>query len=47
MGTGCIIKAAQTYTRLDEDGLVTGYAEWRRTGYAFGPDDTEPLDFHR
>jgi hypothetical protein len=57
-----VIKAAQTYTRLDEftyhyasgtfeadltvdeDGLVTGYAEWRRTGFAFGPDDTAPLD---
>jgi hypothetical protein len=57
-----VVKAAQTYTRLDEftyhyasgtfeadltvddDGLVTGYAEWRRTGFAFGPDDTAPLD---
>ncbi len=57
-----VVKAAQTYTRLDEftyhyasgtfeadltvddDGLVTGYAEWRRTGYASGPDDTQPLD---
>jgi hypothetical protein len=29
---------------VDEDGLVAAYAEWRRTGYAFGPDDTEPLD---
>ena len=56
------VKAAQTYTRLDEftyryasgtfeaeltvddEGLVTAYAEWRRTGYAIGPDDTEPLD---
>jgi hypothetical protein len=60
-----VVKAAQTYTRLDEftwryasgtfeaeltvddDGLVTAYAEWRRTGYATGPDDTEPLDVHR
>jgi uncharacterized protein len=60
-----VVKAAQTYTRLDEftyryasgtfeaeltvddDGLVTAYAEWRRTGYAIGPDDTEPLDSHR
>jgi hypothetical protein len=60
-----VVKAAQTYTRLDEftyryasgdfaadltvddDGLVTSYAEWRRTGYASGPDDTEPLDAHR
>lgn len=32
---------------VDEDGLVAGYAEWRRTGYAFGPDDTEPLDSQR
>jgi hypothetical protein len=57
-----IVKAAQTYTRLDEftyhyasgtfeadltvddDGLVTSYAEWQRTGFAMGPDDTEPLD---
>jgi hypothetical protein len=60
-----VVKAAQTYTRLDEltyryasgtfeaeltvddEGLVTAYAEWRRTGYAIGPDDTEPLDTHR
>ena len=57
-----VVKAAQTYTRLDEftyryasgtfeaeltvddEGLVTAYAVWRRTGYAIGPDDTEPLD---
>ena len=57
-----VVKAAQTYTRLDEftyhyasgtfeadltvdeDGLVAGYADWRRTGFAFGPDDTAPLD---
>ncbi len=57
-----VIKAAQTYTRIDEftyryasatfeadltvddDGLVAGYADWRRTGFAFGPDDTAPLD---
>jgi uncharacterized protein len=57
-----VVKAAQTYTRLDElsyryasgsfaaeltadeDGLVAEYAEWRRTGFAVGPDDTEPLD---
>jgi hypothetical protein len=32
---------------VDDDGLVTSYAEWRRTGYASGPDDTEPLDVHR
>lgn len=60
-----VVKAAQTYTRLDEftyryssptyeaeltvddDGLVTAYAEWRRTGYAIGPDDTEPIDTGR
>ena len=60
-----VVKAAQTYTRLDEftyhyasgtfeadltvddDGLVTGYADWRRTGYASGPDDTAPLDAQR
>ena len=60
-----VVKAAQTYTRLDEftyryssgdfeaelsvddDGLVGAYAVWRRTGYAAGPDDTEPLDTHR
>ena len=32
---------------VDDDGLVTTYAEWRRTGYATGPDDTEPLDTQR
>lgn len=60
-----VVKAARTYTRLDEftyrcasgdveteltvddDGLVTAGAAWRRTGYATGPDDTEPLDVHR
>jgi hypothetical protein len=59
------VKAAQTYTRLDEftyryasgtfeadltvddDGLVTAYAEWRRTGVAMGPDDSAPLDAGR
>ena len=57
-----VVKAAQTYTRLDEytyrytsgtfeaeltvddDGVVAGYAVWQRTGYAFGPEDSEPLD---
>ena len=57
-----VVKAAQTYSRLDEftyryasgtfaaeltiddDGLVTAYAGWRRTGYAIGPDASEPLD---
>jgi hypothetical protein len=60
-----VVKAAQTYARLDEstyryssgdfaaeltvddDGLVTTYAVWRRTGYSVGPDDTEPLDARR
>jgi hypothetical protein len=60
-----IVKAAQTYTRLDEftyryqsgtfdaeltvddDGLVTAYAEWRRTGVSMGPNDSEPLDATR
>ena len=60
-----IVKAAQTYTRLDEftyryasgtfegeisvddDGLVTVYEVWKRTGYAVGPDDTMPLDARR
>jgi hypothetical protein len=60
-----VVKAAQTYSRLDEfsyryasgtfegeltvddDGLVTSYEVWRRTGYALGPDDTDPLDAHR
>jgi len=27
--------------------LVTAYAEWRRTGVAMGPNDTEPLDATR
>jgi hypothetical protein len=31
---------------VDDDGLITAYAEWRRTGYSVGPDDTEPLDAH-
>src|SRR5487761_2752936 len=60
-----VVKAAQTYTRLnelsyryasgdfeaelivDDDGLVTTYAVWRRAGIAMGPDDTEPLDTRR
>ena len=29
---------------VDDDGLVTSYAAWHRTGYATGPDDTTPLD---
>jgi hypothetical protein len=31
---------------VDDDGLVTTYAVWQRTGIAMGPDDTEPLDSH-
>lgn len=31
---------------VDDDGVVTQYAEWRRTAVAFGPEDTEPLDAH-
>jgi hypothetical protein len=31
---------------VDDDGLVTNYAVWQRTGIAIGPDDTEPLDTH-
>jgi uncharacterized protein len=29
---------------VDEDGLVTTYAEWQRTGLAFGPENSESLD---
>ena len=29
---------------VDDDGLVYGYAVWRRTGAAEGSDETEPLD---
>jgi hypothetical protein len=32
---------------VDDDGLVAAYAEWRRTGVAVGPNDTEPLDATR
>ncbi|HEX5014788.1 MAG TPA: putative glycolipid-binding domain-containing protein [Candidatus Limnocylindrales bacterium] len=32
---------------VDDDGLVTSYAAWRRTGYATGLDETEPLDARR
>lgn len=32
---------------VDELGLVAAYAAWRRTGVAFGPDETEPLDAQR
>ena len=30
-----------------DDGLVTVYEVWKRTGYAVGPDDTAPLDAQR
>ncbi len=60
-----VVKASQTYTRLDElryryasgeyeaelgvddEGVVTAYADWQRIGVAIGPDDTEPLDARR
>ncbi len=29
---------------VDDDGLVMRYAEWERTGLAFGPEDTAFLD---
>jgi hypothetical protein len=29
---------------VDDDGLVIAYAVWQRVGFAFGADDTEPLD---
>ena len=29
---------------VDDDSLVAAYAEWRRTGVATGPSDSEPLD---
>jgi uncharacterized protein len=32
---------------VDEDGLVVAYADWRRTGFAMGSDDTAPLDSMR
>jgi len=32
---------------VDEEGLVIGYAAWRRTGTATGPGDSEPLDARR
>lgn len=31
----------------DDDGLVAGFAGWRRTGIASGIEDTEPLDARR
>jgi hypothetical protein len=32
---------------VDDDGLVAAYAEWRRTGVASGPSDSQPLDASR
>jgi len=32
---------------VDDEGLVTEYAEWRRSGVALGPDPAEPLDADR
>jgi hypothetical protein len=32
---------------VDDDGLVAGYAGWRRTGIASGIEDSEPLDARR
>ncbi len=32
---------------VDDDGIVTQYNDWQRTGLAFGPDDTQPLDAAR
>ncbi len=29
---------------VDDDGLVMTYADWQRTGLAYGPEDTEALD---
>jgi len=60
-----VVKADQTYTRLDEftyryrsgtftgeltvddEGIVASYEVWMRTGYASGPDESEPLDATR
>jgi hypothetical protein len=32
---------------VDDEGLVTEYAEWRRSGVALGPEPGEPLDADR
>jgi hypothetical protein len=37
----------QAELTVDDDGLVAAYAEWRRTGVAMGPNDSEPLDSGR
>jgi uncharacterized protein len=36
--------AFESDLNVDDDGLVYGYAAWRRTGAAEGSDETEPLD---
>lgn len=39
--------ASGTFTAdltVDDEGLVMRYADWQRTGVAFGPADTESLD---
>jgi hypothetical protein len=39
--------SAGSYTgelTVDDEGLVASYDVWMRTGYATGPDDSEPLD---
>jgi hypothetical protein len=38
---------SQAELTVDDEGLVTAYAVWKRTGISMGPDDTEPLDTHR
>ncbi len=32
---------------VDDEGLVAQYADWKRTGVAIGPGDSEPLDAGR
>lgn len=29
---------------VDDEGMVAAYDVWHRTGFAVGPDDTDPLD---
>jgi hypothetical protein len=36
----------QAELTVDDDGLVAAYAEWLRTGVAYGPEAAEPLDAH-
>lgn len=37
----------QAELTVDDEGLVTSYAEWQRTGVALGPDAPGPLDESR